>query len=29
MDKKLNYLLNELGDCGRNAMHWAIHINNP
>ena len=29
MGKKLNYLLNEVGDCGRNAIHWAIHTNNP
>lgn len=29
MSKKLKYLLNEAGDCGRNALHWAIHLNNP
>jgi len=29
MKKKLNYVLNESGDCGRNLLHWAIHINNP
>lgn len=27
MKKKYQYLLNEIGDCGRNALHWAIHIN--
>ena len=29
MNKKLVYVLNEAGDCGRNALHWAIHSNNP
>lgn len=29
MKKKMIYLLNQLGDCGRNALHWAIHINHP
>ena len=28
MAKKLKYLLNENGDCGRNALHWAIHMTN-
>lgn len=29
MTKKLKYLLNENGDCGRSALHWAIHLNSP
>ena len=28
MKKKTPYLLNELGDCGRNSLHWAIQISN-
>ena len=27
MTKKCSYLLNQLGDCGRNALHWSIHMN--
>ena len=27
MKRKTYYLVNELGDCGRNALHWAIHTN--
>ena len=27
MKRKTYYLVNEVGDCGRNALHWAIHIN--
>ena len=26
LSKKNLYLLNELGDCGRNSLHWAIHL---
>lgn len=29
LSKKSQYLLNELGDCGRNSLHWAIHSLNP
>ena len=28
IDRKNSYLLNQVGDCGRNALHWAIHMNN-
>ena len=28
MVRKLKYLLNQAGDCGRNALHWAIHSGN-
>ena len=24
---KDSYLLNQVGDCGRNSLHWAIHMN--
>jgi ankyrin repeat protein len=26
---KSRYLANEMGDCGRNALHWAIHMKHP
>lgn len=28
MNKKTKYLLDELGECGKSSMHWAIHENN-
>ena len=28
MRKKNAYILNEIGECGRNALHWAIHNQN-
>jgi hypothetical protein len=28
LQRKSSYLLNEMGDCGRNALHWAIHSRN-
>lgn len=28
MNKKINFLLNETGECGRAALHWAVQDKN-